>query len=59
MNIERFVNFNPKKIKKAFSTTEMIEFLDAIKFPILVLPVVDNDDMLCGAISFHKLLKED
>lgn len=59
MTLDSFINRNPKKIKNTSSTTEMIEFLDTIKFPILVLPLVNEKDELQGAISFHKLLKVD
>lgn len=59
MNIECFVNKNPKYIEKTYTTAEMIEYIQSIPFPILVLPIVNTQGMLYGAISFHKLLKED
>jgi ribulose-phosphate 3-epimerase len=59
MSIQDFVNRNPKCIHETDSTTDMIEFIRKINFPILVLPVLDSNKKLNGAISFHKLLKEE
>lgn len=59
MPIQDFVNRNPKCINDTDSTTDMIEYIRKINFPILVLPVLDKHKRLKGAISFHKLLKEE
>jgi Mg/Co/Ni transporter MgtE len=59
MSIQDFVNRNPKYIHETDSTTDMIEFIRKINFPILVLPLLDQHKRLKGAISFHKLLKEE
>jgi CBS domain-containing protein len=59
MSILDFVNKSPKCILESDSTASMIEYIRKINFPILVLPVLDNDRRLKGAISFHKLLKEE
>jgi ribulose-phosphate 3-epimerase len=57
--ISKFINTNPKSISATQSTTEMIDYIDSIPFPILVLPIIAKNGTLVGAISFHKLLKED
>lgn len=59
MPIQDFVNRNPKYINEMDSTADMIEYIRKINFPILVLPVLGVDKKLKGAISFHKLLKEE
>ena len=40
------------------STADVIDYIQKINFPILVLPVLDINKKLVGAVSFHKLLKE-
>jgi len=59
MKISHFVNTNPKFIYDDTSTTDMIEYIQKINFPILVLPILDKERTLKGAISFHKLLKQE
>ncbi|MBL7790113.1 MAG: CBS domain-containing protein [Chitinophagales bacterium] len=59
MTIQEFVNRNPKCILESDSTSDMLEYIQKINFPILVLPVVDSNRLLKGAVSFHKLLRED
>jgi ribulose-phosphate 3-epimerase len=57
--ISNLINTNPKSISATQSTAEMIDYIDSIPFPILVLPIIAKNGTLAGAISFHKLLKED
>lgn len=59
MSIQDFVNRNPKNIQDTDSTADMIEYIRKVNFPILVLPVLGVNRKLKGAISFHKLLKEE
>ena len=59
MSIQKFVNKNPRYISETNSTADMIDYIQKINFPILVLPILDKNKQLFGAISFHKLLKED
>lgn len=58
-SIKNFINANPKFISDDASTSDMIEYIRKISFPILVLPVLNHEKKLKGAISFHKLLKEE
>lgn len=57
--ISSFLNTQPKFISDQSSTSDMIEYISKISFPILVLPVLSADRKLRGAVSFHKLLKEE
>jgi CBS domain-containing protein len=59
LSIENFINHSPQLIFAQNSTAKMIELIETISFPILILPVIDENQILKGAISFHKLLKED
>jgi ribulose-phosphate 3-epimerase len=53
------LNQNPKKILETFTIKKMLEYINDCEFPILVLPILNSDNHLLGAISFHKLLKSD
>lgn len=55
----KLINSKPKTLLSSQTTTEMIDYIDSIPFPILVLPIITKNGTLTGAISFHKLLKDD
>jgi ribulose-phosphate 3-epimerase len=57
--ISKLINTTPKYISATHTTADMIDYIDSIRFPILVLPIIAKNGTLIGAISFHKLLKED
>lgn len=59
MSLSEYINRQPRVMQDIATTAEMIDFLDLTKFPILVLPIIDKFETLKGAISFHKLLKND
>lgn len=59
ISLRELTNFEPKKITSLYNTSEMLEFIRKINFPILVLPIIDEMGQLVGAISFHSLIKED
>lgn len=59
MGIEPFINNNPKRVIDTQTTADMIDLIYQTPFPILILPIVNKDEKLTGAISFHKLLKEE
>jgi ribulose-phosphate 3-epimerase len=58
-SILKCLNQNPKKILETFTIKKMLEYINDCEFPILVLPILNSDNHLLGAISFHKLLKSD
>lgn len=58
-SIDKCINKNPKKILETFTIKKMLEYITDCGFPILVLPIINSNDNLLGAISFHKLLKSD
>lgn len=57
--ISKLLNSTPKLISATQTTAEMIDYIDSVPFPVLVLPIIAKNGTLMGAISFHKLLKED
>ncbi len=59
MNITTLINSNPKKIKETFTIKNMLSYISQFSFPLLVLPVENENCELVGAISFHKLIKGD
>jgi pentose-5-phosphate-3-epimerase len=59
MSLTTLINKNPKKIKETFSIKNMLSFISQFSFPLLVLPVENENCELVGAISFHKLIKGD
>lgn len=59
MNLDNFINLHPVTLSNVANTSDMISTIESTNFPIHVLPIIDEADHLCGAISFHKLLKED
>lgn len=59
ISIDNILNKQPKSLQSDNTTAEMIDYIDSISFPILILPIIAKNGTLGGAISFHKLLKED
>jgi pentose-5-phosphate-3-epimerase len=59
MNISTLINSKPKKIKETFTIKNMLSYISQFSFPLLVLPVENENCELVGAISFHKLIKGD
>ncbi|MCB9255831.1 MAG: hypothetical protein H6579_01730 [Chitinophagales bacterium] len=57
IEVEDVVNRNPIKILGKASSYEMLSLLKSYKFPILFLPVVNEENKLLGALSFNELIK--
>lgn len=57
IEVSDLVNRNPIKILGKASSYEMISLLKSSKFPILFLPVINEENELLGAVSFNELIK--
>ena len=56
-NILDFVNIKPFVMYENASIKEMLEQIKAQAFPILFLPVVNDNQLLTGALTFNELIK--
>lgn len=57
IKIEELINTNPFSINENNSTSEMISKIKATSFPILFLPVLNNENEISGALTFNQLIK--
>jgi ribulose-phosphate 3-epimerase len=57
ISVNDLINTNPFKIKDSSTVSEMLAFIKSIKFPILFLPVVDDNNVLQGIVTFNNLIK--
>lgn len=57
LQVEDMINSTPITISNQESTYEMISLIKATNFPILFLPVVDEEKNLKGVITFNELIK--
>jgi ribulose-phosphate 3-epimerase len=57
ISVNDLINKNPFKIKDSSTVSEMLSFIKSIKFPILFLPVVDDNNVLQGIVTFNNLIK--
>lgn len=57
INIEELINRTPFTINENISTKEMIHKIKAKSFPILFLPVLNNENEIVGALTFNQLIK--
>jgi predicted transcriptional regulator len=51
------VNKNPIMINENKTIAEMLSFVKSFSFPILFLPVVNNENEISGALTFNNLIK--
>lgn len=54
-----FVNQNPLKIFETNTINEMLLTIKKVSFPVLLLPVVDAENKLKGAVIFNNLIKSE
>lgn len=57
IKIEELINTQPFLINENSSTSEMIKKIKATSFPILFLPVINNNNEISGALNFNQLIK--
>lgn len=51
------INRTPAKINSTHTVSEMLQYVKNLKFPVLFLPVVNEDDTFAGAVMFNNLIK--
>ncbi|MGZ4034759.1 MAG: hypothetical protein ACXVNN_07975 [Bacteroidia bacterium] len=57
ISVKDVTNNHPIKINSKFTVSEMLTFVKNLRIPILYLPVVDENNMLEGALMFNNLIK--
>lgn len=57
LNPVNIINRNPVKINQKNTVSELLQMVKSLKFPILYLPVVDDENRLVGTITFNNLIK--
>ena len=59
IGVNELINKAPYKIKSTNNVSEMLNFIRNIKTTILFLPVVDDDNVLQGVVTFNNLIKNE
>jgi len=57
LNALDLINESPKMISSEANVNELLEYVRAIDFPIMYLPVVSAQGELLGAVTFLDLVK--
>lgn len=55
--ISDFMNIHPLTVQANHTIKKMLEIIKSVSFPILLLPVVDENRTLRGIVLFNKLIK--
>ena len=55
--LDQIVNKSPVVIRESNTLAEMLELTASVNFPVLFLPVVDDQFKLVGAVTFNNLLR--
>jgi len=55
--VDELINKNPFTISENSSTQKMISEIKSKNFPILFLPVLNDDNQISGALTFNSLIK--
>lgn len=53
------LNENPAVALEDFSVSNLVAYIRSLSFPVLFLPVVNNEGKLCGTIKFNNLIKSE
>lgn len=57
LNPSELINKSPKSIQHSANVLEMLELIKQSKFPIMYLPVIDNNGNAKGIVTFVNLIK--
>lgn len=57
LNPEHLINRTPATINQEKSVAEMLQKIKTLSFPVLFMPVVDNENRLVGTVTFNNLIK--
>ena len=55
--VEDLINTNPVVINQNRTINELLRLIKSLRFPILYIPVVDDENRLVGAVTFNNLIK--
>lgn len=56
-NIKDFINNDPVFINQNKSTEELLKLIKSLPFPLLYLPVVNDNQQVVGCLTFNNLIK--
>ena len=59
LSVEDILNDNPAKISEDATISEMLDLIHTMKFLISYLPVINQEGMLTGAVSFINLIRSE
>lgn len=54
---EKIMNRNPVTVNQKNTVTELLQKIKTLNFPILFMPVTDDENNLVGTITFNNLIK--
>ncbi len=57
IEVKDILNINPFKVLSSATVSEMLAYIKSIKPAILFLPVVDENNVLLGTVTFNNLIK--
>jgi CBS domain-containing protein len=57
IQVKDLINSNPFKVLSSATVSEMLAYIKSIKPTILFLPVVDDNNILQGTVTFNNLIK--
>lgn len=57
LNISEMINRDPAFVFEHETVSEILKYIKSLSFPVLFLPVVDQDRKITGAIKFNNLIK--
>jgi ribulose-phosphate 3-epimerase len=57
INIDDVINRNPAFVYESNTVSEVLAYIKGLQFPVLFLPVVDNENKISGTIKFNNLIK--
>lgn len=57
LNPENIINRNPVTVNHNNSVAELLQKIKSLNFPVLFMPVVDEENKLVGTVTFNNLIK--
>ncbi|MBN2730411.1 MAG: CBS domain-containing protein [Bacteroidales bacterium] len=55
--LDEIMNPKPAIVKRSDSVSDMMSYIKSLSFPILFLPVIDENGLLCGTLKFNNLIR--
>ncbi len=56
---EELINAQPITLKTENTVHELLQLVHQLSFPLLFLPIVDEKNRLCGALTFNQLIQSE